>query len=267
VPQALGWAAFALWLAAVAGCHAPVAVDLDDTESHALVTVLADRGIAAKAIPSGGSSGATRYRVEVARSDAERALSLVAERSPRRDSARGLRAAYGEAALVPTPTETRARLALATAEELRATLEAVPGVDSARVQLALADHAGIPLDAAAPPGKASVALTPTAGGPRIPPDGELRSLVAAAVEGLASEDVTIVHTAPRAARPRAAVELTWLGPIAVVRSSAPALRAVLGGALALNVILSAMVIALVRRRRPQSPPASSSAPASDGGSG
>jgi type III secretion protein J len=267
VRRALGWAAFALWLAAVAGCHAPVAVDLDETESHALVTALADRGIAARAIPSGGSSGATRFRVEVGRGDAERALSLVAERNPGRDSARGLRAAYGEAGLVPTPTETRARLALATAEELRATLEAVPGVDSARVQLALADQAGIPLDAAPPPGKASVALTPEAGDERIPPDGELRALVAAAVEGLAPEHVTIVRTAPREARPRAAVELTWLGPMAVATSSAPALRAVLGGALALNVVLGAVVIALVRRRRPQSPPASPSAPASGGGSG
>ena len=77
---------------------------------------------------------------------------------------------------------------------------------------------------------------------------QVRALVAGAVEGLAADQVAVIQSsapAPRASNPK----LVRLGPIEVTRRSATALRALLGAALALDLVLAVALIAVVYRRR------------------
>jgi type III secretion protein J len=154
---------------------------------------------------------------------------------------------YGRERLVPTPAEERARWMIATAGELSRSLAQLPGVADARVHLALS-HASNALDAEPPLRKASVLLRREAG--RGPPVDEeaVRALVAGAVEGLTPDAVSIVQLAPERREPPAETALVQVGPIAVAHGSVGALKAILGGALALDIALAVGLVAVWRLR-------------------
>ncbi len=151
-----------------------------------------------------------------------------------------------EPRLLMTPREERTRWAAALSVELARSLERLPGVIDARVHLALPD-APLALDQPQPPGKAAVLLRREHGASPAA-ESHVRALVAGAVEGLAPNQVAVVQTSARAPSP-AAPALVQLGPIEVTRRSSAALRAVLGSALALDLVLAVALIAVVYRRR------------------
>jgi type III secretion protein J len=147
---------------------------------------------------------------------------------------------------VATPNEERARWAAATAGELSRSLERIAGVSDARVHVAPAETP-LALDASPRPAKASVLVRRKAGAPPID-EAAVRALVAGAVDGLAPEHVVVTQTPLQAGAPHVA-GLVHVGPISVTRSSALALKLVLGGALAFDLLLAVAVIALWRDRR------------------
>jgi type III secretory pathway lipoprotein EscJ len=78
-------------------------------------------------------------------------------------------------------------------------------------------------------------------------DGPVRKLVAAAVQGLQPDAVSVVQVESEPAEPSSG---GWVavGPFSTTRASAKGLRVTLGAALALHLILALVVVVLTRRR-------------------
>lgn len=247
--RALGLLA-ALWLSACG--EVAVVQGVPELEANRAVGALDQAGIASrKEADEGGSSGAATFRVNVGPDEVARAVAVLqAHALPRREEA-GFAETYGQASLVQTATEERARAAQAVAGELARSLERVDGVLDARVHLSLPDTSGLLLEGQAPPrGSASVLLRHSGATPPLSEDA-VRRLVAGAVAGLRGEDVTVVLVARPLPPASAEARLAWVGPVAVARGSAGTLKALLAGALGLNVLLAGVLAAvlLLRRRR------------------
>jgi type III secretion protein J len=226
-------------------CTATVRGGLSEQEANQLVVALDSAAIAATKLAE-TTGGQQRFLVEVASVDMTRALKVLqAEKLPKAIEP-GFEALYRETGLVATPIEERARWAAATTGELSRSLERLHGVLDARVHLALPETPQ-QLDAERPQPRAAVLIQRQR---QVPPidEAKVRALVAGAVDGLAVERVTVVQVVAEP-QPRAALALVHVGPIAVTGGSAFALRALLGGALALDLVLAAALVALVRRKR------------------
>jgi len=157
---------------------------------------------------------------------------------------------FRETGVLATPGEERARVIAASAGELSRSLEHLPGVVTARVHLAIPDSQTA-LDAKPVPMSAAVLLQRQSGLAPIA-EGPVRELVASAIDGLDASRVTIVQVAARAAED-GPPSLARVGPFTVGAASATGLRSVLGGALALDLLLAVALITLVRQRR-RTPP-------------
>jgi type III secretion protein J len=242
------WRAPALCIVAASlalfGCKVSVRSGLSEVEANQIVVAL-DRAavVAHKRAVTGG--GEPSYQVDVATADAIRALRVLdAQRLPKAVQP-GFEELYGNTGLVATPGEERVRLAAATAGELSRSLERMPGVLDARVHLALPEPSSA-LDAKPTPITAAVLLQ-TARAHQQPFDEEpVRKLVASAVKGLDAGRVSIVRVnaeSPAVAAPA----FVRVGPFTVTRDSAAGLRAALGAALVLDLVLAVALIAAVRR--------------------
>ena len=240
------------WLAALglaltaSACRGTLRGGLTEEQANQIAVVLDAAQIAAVKVAGPGSGSARRFEVQVATADMSSALRVLErERLPRPEPP-GFAELYDDSGLVATPNEERARWAAATAGELSRSLERIAGVLDARVHLTPAEPA-LALDAPARPVRASVLVRRRAGAPPID-EAAARALVAGAVDGLAAEHVVVIQTESEAsARPASA--LVRIGPISVTRSSAPALKLALGGALVLDVLLAVAVVVLWRNRQ------------------
>ena len=227
-------------------CEASVEAGLEETEANAIVVALHEAQIGARKEPDPG--GDETYQVVVAADDVGPALQRMREEGLPRPASPGLGEVFAEGGLVPTATEERARYVAALGGELASSIEAMEGVLDARVHVALPDTRRIALDEEKPRPRASVLIRHR--GPRAHYDEDsVRALVAGAVQDMAPTDVAVVgvpveiREAPRTER------LVSLGPVTVTRGSANALKLVLGGALALHVVLAALLVWVVTRRR------------------
>lgn len=243
------WTA-ALALSALLGCGAAVESGLSEQEANELVFALDSAGIAARKEREPNGGNAPLWAVRVASEDVPPALAVMrAEELPRRAPA-GLDAMFETTRLVPSPGEERARLSAGIAGELARTLESIDGVVDARVHLGFPIDSSFTLDDEAEPLRASVLLRYHGASP--PFDAaELKALVAGSVSGLDAQNVTLVAL-PKAAAPRIDSPIVHIGPLAVARSSATPLRAILGTSLAVNIGLAvalALLMARLRSRR------------------
>src|SRR5690606_10270663 len=117
------------------GCAVPVAAGLDEPEANRVVVALDRAGVAASKEADPTAEG--RFRVEVPRDDAARALATLAEEQLPRARPAGLAESGGRGSLVPSRAADQARLARGLAGELERTLGDVDGVIAARVHLNL----------------------------------------------------------------------------------------------------------------------------------
>ncbi len=245
---------------ALAGCTSELSSDLDEAQADEIVLALDESGIGAE---KERSSTDGHFRVIVTREDLAPALAVLREHDLPREEPPGLDSLFAERGLVPSAVEEHARQTAATAGELARSIESLDGVARARVHLAIPEPAGHLLDEAPARASASVLieLRPHA---RVD-ERAIRGLVAGAVTGLSAEDVAVVRTEARPSRRRER-HLVTIGPITVTRGSAGALKALLAGSFALNLVLAALVV-VVRRRRDAArrPPDSSGAPESSTG--
>jgi type III secretion protein J len=234
----------------VTGCEARLAGELSEAEANAIVVALHAQGIGAQKAREGGGADEPRFSVEVAKSEAARALTILAAADlPHRDDP-GIEETFGEGGLVPTATEERARYLAALGGELARTIERIDGVVDARVHVALPEAHERLLDEAAPSPRASVLVKHRADHP--PPELEaVRALVAGAVQGMDPAEIAVLAV-PAEAPGAAAAPLVDVGPITVTAGSAAALKGILGGSLFLHVLLALVLVAVLRRtRRPR----------------
>lgn len=214
------------------GCEARILGALDEGEANQAITRLQKRGVLARKEPDTSAEG--RFRLSVGRQDADRAVAVLqAEGLPRQHSP-GVLEALGEASILPSRSSEQAKWLAGTAGELERSLSDVEGIVSARVHLAVpAVDPLAPPEGPLPRPTASVLIS-YRGTPGLT-DGQVQRLVSGAVSGLAPEAVAVV--AQKLPQATEQVELQRLGPFTVTRASAPILKALLGAAFSLNLLL------------------------------
>jgi type III secretion protein J len=224
-------------------CSAPIAGGLEDSEANRVVVALDRARVEATKEPDPGAEG--KWRVEVAREDVPRALSVLRDEELPRDTPAGVLDAVGKGSLVPSEAAEHAQLIAGLAGDLQRSLERVDGVLSARVHLSV--PAPSPLHDRTPPrGSASVLLEHRGSTPPLSVDSVQR-LVAGGVAGLFATDVAVVMVS-RPAPPIATVgELGHVGPIAVARASMRKLQAALVALVAIVALLAGATLVLYGR--------------------
>jgi len=232
-------------LAALAGCSAEVASELDERQSREVMAALGRAGIAAER-ESGGSDGG--FTVTVGAKEASTAMAVLeAEGLPRRPE-KGLAGLYGSASMIPTATEEKARYIDALGSEIAGHLRQLDGVlDASVIVTAPVADAFAPPETAKPRPTASVLIRIPAGGVA-PNETNIAKLVASAAEGLVPEDVTVVMTEAPKSPAASGPSFARVGPISVAQSSKAALQALLGGGLLLVIVLGAWAFVSERRR-------------------
>lgn len=194
--------ALLLVLAALGGCgREEVLHGLDERQANQVLVALDDEGIGGEKRRDEGAEG--RWRVEVPSADAARSHRLLAERELARPEPAGFAAVFGKGSVVPTPAEDRARILQALTGELSRSLEAVDGVQEARVHVALPPDE--PLRGGSPAAPRGSVLARARTGARARVEAQvagIQALVAGAVPGLEPAQVAVVVTeSPPAARP------------------------------------------------------------------
>jgi len=210
-----------------------------EAEARRAVAALARAGVAARAEPADRA-----FSVTVADGDVARAVTALHDAElPRREEP-GFAEAWGERSLVATAAEERARASQATAGELARTLESLDGVIDARVHLALpaADASG-----EAPQRPTASVMVRHEPAERPLNEWQVRTLVAAGVEGMRPGDVTVVFVR-RAARARPPIATTTTLGITVAARDAGRVRGVVGVAVAALTALAALLATWLRRR-------------------
>lgn len=249
----------ARWLAlagllVVTGCDVTLATGLEEREANQVVVALDREGIGAEKRAAEGTEGG--FAVRVSPDDVAPALSVLRASGLPRAPEHGLAEMFGGDSLVPTPTEERARYAVGLAGDLARSIEAIDGVVDARVHLAIPERDPARLDdPEAPRPHATASVLVRHRGSALPTNADaLRSLVAGAVEGMRPADVTLVAVPVPPAGQSQRAGLVRLGPLAVTRGSASALRYALGSLLCGNVVLALLLAAVaLRKRKPAEP--------------
>jgi type III secretion protein J len=222
------------------GCAVPVAAGLDEGEANRVVVALNGAGIDAQKESDPAVEG--RFRVDVPRDEAARALATMADEELPRTKPRGVLDAADRGQLVPSQAAEHAQIVAGLAGDLERTLGDAPGVLSARVHLNV--PARDPLRDG-PPAKAtaSVLVEHRGATPPIAPES-IQRLVAGGAPGLAAADVTVVFV-PHPTRPPASrLDLGHVGPIAVARGSVSTLRAALAALTVLVLALAGATLGL-----------------------
>jgi type III secretion protein J len=168
---------------------------LTELEANEILVVLETQGISAKKTMEEGR--VVTWAVVVPGSRSKDALGiLVANRLPKPRSS-GLAQVYpaGSGGLIPTKSEEKAKFLLAMQGEVESMLKSLPGVQETRVSIVVPERDVIrDIDTKPPPATASVAVVYNPDKDKKPPvtKEEIQQLVAAAVEGLLPENVTVV---------------------------------------------------------------------------
>jgi type III secretion protein J len=230
---------------ATVGCSAALESGLEEPQADAVVVALHAQGIGAEKVAGAGNDAG--FEVRVSADDVGPALRVLRESGLPAAREPGIHEVFGAGGLIPTATEERARLSMALAGELAATLERVDGVLDARVHIALPDRRLGLMDDAPQRPRASVLLKHHAG-PAPYDEAAVRALVAGAVDGMLAEDVSVMPViAPPPSDSRQA--LVALGPVSVTRGSAASLRTILIAGLLGYTALALVILVLVTRSR------------------
>ncbi|MFO0594291.1 MAG: flagellar M-ring protein FliF [Myxococcaceae bacterium] len=212
----LAVAVLALCLSA---CATQIQHGLEERDANEIVSVLVARGFSAKKVPEKGKK--PTWSIELDDAEATEAMRVLTELKLPRPQRLKTQALAQSTGLIDTPQAERLRQLEAQEGDIEESLETMDGVASAAVELVVPapPRPGQPAVAS----KASVLL-------RVQPDAlermqmqraEVRALVAAAVDGLKSDDVVLVIdpvTLPTAAAPVTKPDV--FRPLAVVLGAA-----------------------------------------------
>jgi type III secretory pathway lipoprotein EscJ len=236
---------------ALVGCDVTLARGLPEHDAALIGAELNRHGIASNRIEETGQSG--RARIDIAASEVPDAFAALRDPAPlwSKPAADDL-APSADLPLIATKRAERQRASDELGRRLASALESLPGVNRARVTIALPlssdrldDLTGV---AAIPTPHASVLLVsaPDASGLR----QRARELVAAAVPGLPAQEVEVIQQ-PLAAEEHGCSGLARLGPITLARASLPVFKLWVALSLSLHAALAAtLLIVMARKRRP-----------------
>ena len=232
VRRRLATAALAL---AAAGCGDEVLLHrLDEPQANQVLVALGEAGIPARTSRGEGDDGG--FAVAVAGADAARARGVLASRDLPRPRAPGFGELFGSPGLVPTPIEEHVRYLHALSGELSRSIEAIDGVASARVHVALPVPEPLRPEARRAPRASVLVKCRTGSRARVEAEADgIRRLVAGAADGLDAAEVAVVVADGPASPPRATAggaPRAWLA----------------GGALLVATALGAVAVVAGRRR-------------------
>lgn len=210
-----------------------------EAEANRAVAALDRAGVAARKT---GASG--QWTVSVGRDDVARSVALLSDEALPGRAAPGVAETYAGGGLLRGVAEEALRAEHARAGELARTLRELDGVVDARVHVAVPERDALSGDDDRARPRASVLLRTSA---EVDVTAVQR-LVAGGVDGLRAEDVAVVVTRRRSATGGGAV-LAAVGPFAVARGSAGALRATLAGMIVLIGALGGLLGWRELRRR------------------
>lgn len=230
---------------AALGCTVPVARNLDEPSANRIVVALEQAGVTTAKESDSQNDG--KWLVTVQRAELPYALSQLAQQGLPESERQGVAETAARGALIPSLQSEQVRLLAGTAADLERTLRAIDGVESARVHLAVpaTDLLIDSIERITP--SASVLIRYRGKESPIKPDAVQR-LVAGSVADLAPDRVVVVSTqaAPMMLGPR---KMVILGPFVVARESAAGLRLLIGGFVALNLLMLAQLLVFWRRYR------------------
>ncbi len=234
------------FLLAAAACSAEVVRDLPEGDANRVVEALVRADVPARKVRTDGRRNL--FGVEVPQGSLSRALALISARdvlAPRRE---GLAAFSRSSSPLSSSAERHVRYFSALAEELERTLEALSGVQRARVHLAMPPLSDAPFSlqpARTGPTRASVLLRVRDREFDLQPE-EIQAIVAGAVPDLPRTEVAVVIQ-PASVATLPPQDLVWVGPLLV----SPGWTWGIGIFLALWMALTVwLVISRLSARRP-----------------
>ena len=232
------------------GCNVPIAGGLDESDANHAVVALEKSGVAAEKERDPDNEG--RWKISVARDDASSAAGILSAESLPPAASPGLLETFGQGSIVPSQASEQAKFVAGMAGELERSLRSLDGVVSVRVHLALPVQDPLSPDETPVAASASVLLRHRGSAPPIA-IADIQRLVAGAVPGLTVSQVSVVASPVPQAPRLAERELSRFGPVTVTRASVFPLRAIVGGALLLNLgLLGALFLIWTRARRAES---------------
>jgi type III secretion protein J len=234
-----------------AGCSASVIQGLDESAANESMAALEREGVSVDKVQEDGGGERPTFRLRVPRGDATRALAVLQALDLPRPARHGLAEVYAHPSLVPSAEEDRARFLAAEEGEIATTLETADGIARARVHLVPEEPQAVALPGTPPAHRARAAVFLKTRGTTPPLSvGDVQRLVAASVQGLVPEDVTVVMTPSIASASSQAT--SSVGPLRVTPSSRPLLLGIFATGLALIAGLAGGLLWMIRRR-PQGP--------------
>jgi len=182
----------------------PLETGLTERDAHDIVVTLRENGLdASTQVEAGDKKGAVTWQVTLGGGNEQRitAWKLLRDSGLPRDKVQGLDDVFSSSGMIPTAGEEKAKLLTGLSGELTRTLQSMPGVVDARVQVVLPDENPLLDKSEQNPPTASVLLRYR--GDRSPlTEAEVKSLVAKGIEGLSPDQVAVVlkkveeHTLP-----------------------------------------------------------------------
>ncbi|HTF67864.1 MAG TPA: hypothetical protein VK638_34815 [Edaphobacter sp.] len=178
----------------LAGCSRQLETGLTEDDAQQVVVVLRENGISATTeLDLTQKKDAAAWMVNVrGQSDTViRAWKILNENGLPRKKVKGLDDVFANAGMIPTAGEEKARLLSGLDGELTRTLDSLPGVVDARVQVVLPDNSPLIDKSEQSPPTASALIQFRGDEPPLK-DAEVKSLMAKSIEGLTPENVAVV---------------------------------------------------------------------------
>lgn len=178
----------------LSGCSRQLETGLTQDDAQQIVVVLRENGIHAEAeldLTQKKDAAAWLVNVRGQNDTVIRAWKILRENGLPREKVKGLDDVFANAGIIPTAAEEKARLISGIDGELTRTMDSLPGVVDARVQVVLPDNTPL-LDKSQQSPPTASALIQFRGDQPPLKDVEVKSLMAKSVEGLAPENVAVV---------------------------------------------------------------------------
>lgn len=178
----------------LAGCARQLETGLTESDAQQIVVLLRENGINATTELDPTQKKDTAAWIVNVRGQGDtvvRAWKILNENGLPREKVKGLDDVFANAGMIPTAAEEKARLLSGLNGELTRTLDSLPGVVDARVQVVLPDNTPL-LDKSQQSPPTASALIQFRGDQPPLKDTEVRSLIAKSVEGLTPDNVAVV---------------------------------------------------------------------------
>ena len=218
----------------LSGCKSELFGALDETDANTVLHVLYAEGVTAEKAPADGGL----WRVSVDEADLQRALYVAQQAGVPRERFANMGELFKKEGLVSSPSEERLRYIFAVSQELSATLSQIDGVVSARVHPVI--PANDPLADKVRLSSAAVFIKHKADADLQVMAPAIKNLVTRSIEGLTSDQVSLVFVATRV-QPVSA-------PVTSLDNTANRKLIVIASVLALSLALALAGLGLIVRR-------------------